>query len=87
MNITIKLGKEGEEQQTTTLLVEGCECRTKAFLQDLQEFANEWIKGEARAEARKELLAKTRAKARKDAVEATEEWPARPSPCRGCPDA
>lgn len=88
MNITINLGKEGEEMHTSTLTVEGCECRLKAFVQDLQEFANDWIKGEARKEARKELLDRARAKARgQDATGATEEWPTRPSPCRGCPDA
>jgi hypothetical protein len=70
-----------------TLLIEGCECRLQAFVQDLQEFANDWVKGEARKDARKELLDKARAKARgQDAPAALEEWPPRAAPCRGCPD-
>lgn len=88
MEVTIKLGKEGEEMQTRTLLLEGCECRMASFVKDLQEFANDWIRAADREESRKDVLERARARARAGGViAATEEWPTRPSPCRGCPEA
>lgn len=76
MDITIKLGKEGEEMQTSTLLIEGCSCRHDDFVAALVKFANHWVKDadahERTKERREEILASARNGEKK--------------PCKGCPE-
>lgn len=60
MNITIKIGKDDEEQVASTITVEGCSCRMEDFTLALVSFANDWRKeadkNERKKEARKAVL-------------------------------
>ncbi len=89
MDISIKLGKEGEEQHKALVTIEACSCRLDDFVMALVGFANEWKREADRNESNTSAAEAARAEARSGGAlnpqRANQKKVVR-KPCTKCPD-